>query len=323
MAALAVRAARPKERAQLLAWLNGVIGAADPQTFLSESERLLAVDPRAAAGLLGAWDGTELVAAGWAVPLPGAVSLLWPPLPQTHRLDQPSSAPVLDLTPLWHALRQAAQSQGSKLVQVLLPANDNGAGLILQSQGYAYMTLMRYLRRDLSRVPRAQSSSLEWVEASGCLAEFGATLVHTYEGSLDCPELEGLRSQEEVLSGYAGEHQAAVPHWWLLRMAGKPAGVIMANSDRQVPLWELSYLGLVPGSRGQGLGRMAMVQLLERIQTAGGLLLTTAVDSRNSPACGLYARLGMETFDERQVWWTPLGQPGGPASPVESAGAGS
>jgi len=67
-------------------------------------------------------------------------------------------------------------------------------------------------------------------------------------------------------------------------------------------VFDLSYLGVVPGKRGRGLGRQLAAKALRETQRAQAMRLTLAVDVRNTPARKLYADLGFQEFDHRDVY---------------------
>src|SRR5690606_17377683 len=76
----------------------------------------------------------------------------------------------------------------------------------------------------------------------------------TYEGTLDCPSLDGVRQTDDVLAGYAelGDHDPA--DWFIVRQGEDDVGcLLLARHGRQHQM-ELIYMGVIPGQRGHGLG---------------------------------------------------------------------
>lgn len=135
-------------------------------------------------------------------------------------------------------------------------------------------------------------------------AEAGAdlaveTILATYDGSLDCPELDGVRSADDVRAGYAAAFDGSAG--WLASLGGEPVGVgILLPDERGV---ELAYLGLVPAARGRGLGGVLLNQALA---LADGADVRLSVDARNTPARRLYERAGFEPTFQRDVYlWLP------------------
>ena len=84
---------------------------------------------------------------------------------------------------------------------------------------------------------------------------FRSTLLATDRETLDCPELNGDRSPEELFASFVQPVDGTTWHLALLR--GKPIGVVVLTKGESEDEIELSYLGLVPSARGRGLGARA------------------------------------------------------------------
>ena len=123
---------------------------------------------------------------------------------------------------------------------------------------------------------------------------FHRTLLRTYEGTLDCPELNGARGVEDVIAGHRG-HGRFDPGLWFLALAdGEPIGVLLLTESAESGDWETSYVGVVPEARRRGFGRELMLKALAEARAAGAASLTLSVDARNRPAWELYRGLGFE-----------------------------
>ena len=86
-------------------------------------------------------------------------------------------------------------------------------------------------------------------------ADFAATLERTYEGTLDCPELNGRRSIDEIVAGHRGQGRFDPQFWWLAYVGELPVGLILLDELPDAVTWELAYLGIVPQFRRHGFGR--------------------------------------------------------------------
>lgn len=141
-----------------------------------------------------------------------------------------------------------------------------------------------------------------WVAYQDDLAgRFGQTIVETYRGSLDCPELTGLRTADEIIEGhrYSGIHEPA--GWWLLQVDGRDAGVLLLNASEEDPQrLELVYMGIVDWARGKGFGKEVLRQAMRIANNLGKTKIKLAVDTRNTPAIKLYQRFGFQETS-RQV----------------------
>src|SRR5438093_377479 len=66
---------------------------------------------------------------------------------------------------------------------------------------------------------------------------FSATLLRTYEGAVDCPELNPLRTAEEVVAGYRSLPGCDLERWSLAWHAGRPVGVLILNPVPESAAW--------------------------------------------------------------------------------------
>jgi ribosomal protein S18 acetylase RimI-like enzyme len=132
--------------------------------------------------------------------------------------------------------------------------------------------------------------------------EFRAVLQATYAGSLDMPELEGLRSLDDVLSAHRAGGRFVAERWQIGQITGEPdaAAVLLLSGLPDRDAWEVAYLGLTVAARGRGLGRAVLAHAiaLARPHVAR---LELAVDIRNAPAHRLYRNAGLRPFDRRAV----------------------
>jgi mycothiol synthase len=138
--------------------------------------------------------------------------------------------------------------------------------------------------------------------------EFRDVLQATYQGSLDMPELEGIRSLDDILASHRAGGRFDPARWLLGRLPGEPAAAaILLLSDLPDHMaWEVAYLGLTPAARGRGYGRAALAHAIELARPYSPRL-ELAVDSRNHPANRLYRAAGFTPFDRRSVHLAALG----------------
>jgi ribosomal protein S18 acetylase RimI-like enzyme len=238
------------------------------------------------------------------VPLVGASALVWPP-----QLSAGADERVPDR--LAAAGMAWLRSQKIKLAQAMPTAVELSRAQALTRHGFAHVTTLMYMQRGLADLPAAGAlvtpplTIQSYGEARAC---FKSTLLRTYEATQDCPELNGVRTIEEIIAAHQSQGQPDPARWWLVSEGGEPAGVVIMNDVPEWEAWDLTYLGVVPGSRGRGLGRALTLRALEAASAAGVKKLTLAVDARNEAARHLYTRLGFEEFDRREVFLAILEQ---------------
>ena len=148
-----------------------------------------------------------------------------------------------------------------------------------------------------SHIPHLSLVSMEHANEE-CLQ---VILNKTYSGSLDCPNIHGLRSIEEILSGHRGQGEYDPQLWSIAEVEGKPAGVLLLQAVPESEYMELSYLGCTPHFRGKGLGSALMQIAIAQSVTYGLPRIRLAVDSQNSPAISLYSRWGFRQTHNRMT----------------------
>jgi ribosomal protein S18 acetylase RimI-like enzyme len=289
----------PAEPDEWTAALRLAFNHLDPETRLARVAGGLdlidsgEMDP---AGVLVAREGGRVVGAMVVAPVPGAGAAVWPP--QVEHPYPPSVADQLVL--------QAAdwlRSRGVKLAQALLSADDvNMAGPLLRA-GFKHATALWYLRHDLD-LPTGLLTAPERLTYTTYAAAgpdlFTAVLARTYEGTQDCPEISDARTSAEALAGHRAD--GFDPERWLLATAAVvPVGLLLVNASPDGDGWEIAYVGVVPEQRRRGYGRELVVKALVEAKAAGQPAVTLAVDDRNVPARELYARLGFEETESREV----------------------
>ncbi len=198
------------------------------------------------------------------------------------------------------------KARGFLLAQALLDESAPSRGATdLAGGGMPHVTDLVYLEADTARaIPvRTGLPAIDWEPFTPeTEAGFRAVLQATYTDSLDMPELEGLRSLDDIIASHRAGGRFVADRWRVGRVRGDPdAGAVLLLSgvaDRDA--WEVAYLGLTPAARGRGLGRavLAYAAALARPHAAR---LELAVDVRNRPAHRLYQAAGLRPFDRRAV----------------------
>lgn len=252
-------------------------------------------------GLFVGRRGARIVGAIWCLPQPGRIATLWGP-----KL-LPSEQDTLANQLIQHS-RGYAQREGVHLVQSLLEAENSTTAQYLTAGGFLEITRVEQMvatpaaasvlppddDRQLTACPDVRSSSFQQLVA------------RTYEGSLDCPELDDLRQIEDVLDGYLSTSAGRPEHWYTFQCEGQTAGTILLAHHAEIHQLELIYFGLLPSFRRRGLGAELIRFALLLGAELGCELVTTGVDVRNIPAVTLYRQFGFQMVDSKRVFLLPL-----------------
>jgi ribosomal protein S18 acetylase RimI-like enzyme len=211
--------------------------------------------------------------------------------------------------------------KGIRLVQALLEPRETSAASALRGAGFLELGALHYLRLALRRAGRGTPDAtvpealrvpgieLRRVDeltsahsTSAVDAMLAAAMERSYEQTLDCPELCGLRDVHDVLASHKSVGTFDPSLWWVVLSDGRPEGCMMLSRCPEQETVELVYLGVSPAIRGRGIGgamlRVGCDELARRrIAPTGGL--TCAVDTRNVPALRLYESMGFASFATR------------------------
>ncbi len=252
------------------------------------------VDP--AAILLIARLGSEVVGGAWAQLQPGGTALISPP--RAADGEPPATADRL-LSKLLAALGGAKV----RLAQALL-TDDHGTDFErLSGQRFEHIADLLYMVALASTFPDAEPvGELEFEPYTESQQPRLAALVErTYEGTRDCPRMNGLRDTSDVVAGYRAAGKFDPARWFFLRHAGQDVGCLLLTEHPAHRQWELVYIGLVAEVRGRSWGIEAVRRAQFLAAQAHATCLLLAVDAANEPAVAMYAEAGFTAWDRRSV----------------------
>jgi mycothiol synthase len=254
-------------------------------------------------GLLGAWRGGQLVGAVLFHVQPGRIAGLWPP----HIIanEPPGTAAAL----LDAASRELA-AQNVRVVQALAETDAQPGAELLRQSGYIHAADLLYLVSPADQFPTAPPRSvLEFETYSAANHERLARIVDaTYEQTLDCPHLNGVREVEDVLAGYRATGRFDPSRWLIVRHKGADIGCLLLTDHPEHGACELVYMGVVPSARGHGWGMDIARHAQWLAYEANRTRLALAVDAGNTPAVAMYAAVGFQAWDRRSAYVQILGE---------------
>ena len=201
----------------------------------------------------------------------------------------------------------------SAIAQAILALDDAGSRKTLEAASFLCAGTLAYMRRPPTPVADIPSPESGWPEGITVErvnpiddSDLALALERSYEQTLDCPELCGLRATRDVISSHRATGIWEPELWWLVRDHGEPAGAALLSPCPSQQHSELVYMGLAPGVRGRGVAsrllRLGLGETLRRYTYP----VTCAVDERNIPAQKLYERSGFSIFERRIAYVRPL-----------------
>ncbi len=271
----------------------------------ARTERLLAaaefgkIDTR---GLFHARRGERLVGAGWGQIVPGRTAFCWPP-------GIVPGEPEMTAFDLQQAVDAHLDSSEIAMTQAVLSMRDIASAKRLVRAGYVHLADLHYLLSSIENYPLEQpSSSLQFATVSAQdEARLAALLQRTYEQTLDCPDLSGVRCVEDVLTGYRQTGAYRRQWWQVARFRGEDVGCLLLADYPEYNQCELMYMGIAPPMRGRGWGFDLIRHAQWMMRNAGRKRIILAVDDSNWPARGIYERAGFETWDRRRIYFRTRG----------------
>jgi len=204
-------------------------------------------------------------------------------------------------------------AEAIRLVQALPEPHETWSVRACRDGGMTMVGELAYMRRPFTAKDR-RGTPPPWpagVEVRPCgpaspragdlpdLAALTLALDASYEDTLDCPELCGLRRTQDVIESHMSTGVFDPSMWWIAWSRGEPLGCVLMSHCPEHDSVELVYLGLGKALRGRGLGEALLRGALARTARCGAASVTCAVDRRNGPAVSLYERLGFRVFASR------------------------
>jgi GNAT superfamily N-acetyltransferase len=249
--------------------------------------------------VFAAFDRGTMRACSLMIESPGrsAMVLHWP--------IEPSDLERLAGLETLRAVEKAAQRHGILLLQALLPPDRPNTQQMFQGAGFRHLTQLLYLRAAIRRTrpPAKSADGLEW---SSFLPErqalFEEAIEATYEGSLDCPELNGVRRIQDVLESHRAAGDFAPDLWWVATRGNQPVGVLLLAAHSIQRNLEIVYLGVSRPARGTGVANALVARAFECGRRMEAQSLALAMDRRNIPARKLYDRWGFVPTGVREAW---------------------
>lgn len=261
-------------------------------------------DTAALGELWGAYDAKgALRGAIWAQLRPGNVAVVWPP-----QWNEPADAFPSLPDPLLEALSGALRRSGVTLAQSLLPDVDCREARTLLTGGFEHLAELTYLSADVA--PQALATPHENAPAELRFVVYSPTdrarltalVDRSYEGTLDCPALNGTRPTSEVLDEYEAIGTLGTHGWFFVRRQEADVGCLLLADHPEQDQVELVYMALLPEARGCGWGELIARASLRIARDLGRARVVLAVDAANTPAAAHYRRAGFRVWETRSAF---------------------
>ena len=172
--------------------------------------------------------------------------------------------------------------------------------------GFDRLAVLVYLRRAVWPLDRhlLLPAGLRWCHYSPFRRrQFAQTIARTYEDSLDCPKMAGLRTVRQTIAAHRHTGRFSPRTWWIALDGREAVGISLLNNFQG--RGELVYLGTVPEARRRGIGRALLCRAIRDTAEMGLPQMGLAVDADNVPAVRLYQSMGFKEIRRRLTWFIP------------------
>jgi len=219
----------------------------------------------------------------------------------------------------------ASAEDGARFIQAVAePEGRSPLACAIARAGMERLAVLAYLRRKVTaadartarlaaarprglsspRATRAGPKGIVWKRWTPWRRrKFARTIARTYEGSLDCPAMAGLRTADDALATHRATGVFRAGAWHLALEGSEAVGVVLTSALEG--RGDLVYLGVVPEARGRGVGRALVAEAIRDTARMGLPALAVAVDAQNGPAWRLYAWAGFKEVRRRLVFFVP------------------
>ncbi len=228
---------------------------------------------------------------------PGRIGTLHPPQVTEDACEGTASALLL------HACENIARLN-VPVLQAVVPSEHAADTLLLQETGFARIARLLLMVAPAGSFPASRPQlPFELLPYSPDLhRRFEQAVDASYEGSQDCPAVDGARQTADVLDGYRASGVFRNDWWLLIRHGQRDAGVLLISDFPQHQNAELAYMGLAPAYRGNGFGLLLTRYALWLAGREGRQQMVLAVDEKNQPALDLYTAAGFSVWSDREVY---------------------
>lgn len=268
--------------------------------------------------MYGSWLGSEVRQVVLVAPSSGRTAAVFISEPQ--RGGEPGGADVARaerVAALEAGIQELCQTDAIDVavLQALPEPEDLTTINALREAGFVVVGELVYLRRWLGKGAAASANSaalpegyrLRTVEDMGgiesCRDVLLRVLEASYERTLDCPGLCGIRETTDVLDSHIAVGEFDPSLWFVLESGSEPVGCMLLSKCSDQRTVELVYLGLGASARGRRLSTTMLAHgistLLGKLPRSGYDWLVCAVDRQNAPAVSLYRNAGFRPCGER------------------------
>ncbi|TWU27310.1 GNAT family N-acetyltransferase [Bythopirellula polymerisocia] len=281
------------ERKDALRCLHRGVSTDQQDALVATLEQLRRQDSTVLEGLFVAKDQREILAAAWVQRAEGNTAILWPP-----DFASPAAAELMQ------SLDGLLSEWGVPLAQMVIGKDAEVNLELLALAGFHKLVDLDYLSLENPKVDANWPKGVLFFEphAANQASRLQNLLLQSYDGTLDCPQLNGLRDPADVIASYQAQGVYEGEHWYLVQLDRQDIGILILAKHDNGKVMELVYMGVVPSVRGRSLGEEILRHAIRCSARGRAERLVLAVDPQNAPAQTMYRRAGFAAWDRRTVY---------------------
>jgi mycothiol synthase len=241
----------------------------------------------------------EIVSCCLSVDSPGRTSAVYTPswIPDGQAADR--------LVSLLNEAAERARHRQIHFLQSIIPLEASLERKILERAAFERLAELIYMDNDLTLpllVGKPPPSLTRVTYSPDTHSLFAKVVLETYEGSLDCVRLNGLREIDEILDTHRATGVFDPLMWFVGVAEGDPVGALLLARIPEQAAVEVVYMGLRPSYRGRGYATALLTHGTRIARDQAALRMTLAVDVLNVPARHLYEQFGFRELTRRCAW---------------------
>ena len=231
--------------------------------------------------------GNNTLSAGLIVPCQGKAGMLFLN-PLRSNSDSAYASQLI------RYLYQQVDPKDINLLQTLLEPRQDLEQKAFQDAEFKPLAKLLYMQRrskpddQLTELDFSDQNIelLNWSQANK--AHFERAILKSYEATLDCPALVGLRHIDDIIEGHMATGKFDPQLWLALHQNNEPVGVLLLAKLPEQDSLEIVYLGVSDNWRGNSIAKKLVSHAIGLCKQHKLAHLILAVDEINSPAIGLY-----------------------------------
>ncbi|QQE13509.1 GNAT family N-acetyltransferase [Planctomycetota bacterium] len=237
---------------------------------------------------------SQILASILLIPMPGHSGMLF--ISPTPTRKQRTILEILIRSMIDH-LASKPQSNINFYQSLLDPAQSQ-ENTALRNTGFFPLASLAYMHKRtdyidaLPPIPFSDQNIQAHTYSDQTLPLFKQAILDSYQDTLDCPGLLGIRNIDDIIEGHKATGAFDPNMWHVFTQNDQPFAVMLISKLGKQQSAELVYFGIAKSHRRKGFSKPILSWGLHLAAYEAQRKLMLAVDQNNVPALKLYHSLG-------------------------------